>query len=423
MSGLPERPDLDQLRRQARELLRAAADGEPGAVDRLRAVSPHVALSAAQLVLAREHGFQSWAALKTEVVRRRSSAEPAERWSFGGAGALRTPAGVLVPEILIAGAEQAVLYGSLTLSGNGQLAAPVARRRLAGPGELLAGLVPRRTVVERAGQRRRTIWHWNPGEIRRRWAEADANSARMRGLLDSTAIVDDRGAQYVHGGAGMSGKRGAPDKSVYLRVDPVPGREVEWIELRGQDGTAARLLSSPRVAARIGQLRRARVTAAEPPDMPGAMPRAGGPQFYRDIGIALPAVDGVSIRLDSLISLPGSWLLYLCATPLWRTYGPAGRFPEDPVPVHAEDDRVSVHAEDDRGGSYVGSYVRNRRVLTPEETALLNGPEETARESFPARAEPVLEFLPRLDPLARAVKLTFQGAYEEITVDLEIGTT
>jgi hypothetical protein len=47
--------------------------------------------------------------------------------------------------------------------------------------------------------------------------------------------------------------------------------------------------------------------------MPGAMPRADGPQFYRDIGIALSAVDGVSIRLDSLISLPGSWLLYLCA--------------------------------------------------------------------------------------------------------------
>jgi hypothetical protein len=34
-----------------------------------------------------------------------------------------------------------------------------------------------------------------------------------------------------------------------------------------------------------------------------------------------------------------------------------------------------------------------------------------------------MEFLPRLDPLARAIKLTFQGAHEEITVDLEIRTT
>jgi hypothetical protein len=31
MSELPDRPDLDQLRRQARELLRAATDGEPRA--------------------------------------------------------------------------------------------------------------------------------------------------------------------------------------------------------------------------------------------------------------------------------------------------------------------------------------------------------------------------------------------------------
>jgi hypothetical protein len=32
--------------------------------------------------------------------------------------------------------------------------------------------------------------------------------------------------------------------------------------------------------------------------MPGAAPRAGGPQLYRDIGVALPAVGGVSIDLD-----------------------------------------------------------------------------------------------------------------------------
>ncbi len=389
MSGLPERPDLDQLRRRARELLRAAADGDPRAVDRLRAVSPHVALSAAQLALAREYGFQSWTALKTEVARRRSPAEPAERWSFGGAAALQTPAGVLVPEILIAGAGQAVLYGSLTLSGNGQLTAPVARRRVAVPGALLARLIPRR----------------NAAAIRQYIAEHEVASARMRGLLGSTTIVDDRGAQYALRGGGSSGKRGAPDRSVHLRVDPVPGREAGWIELRGQDGTTARLLPSPRVAARIGQPGPVRVAAARRAVMPGAVPRAGGPQFYRDIGVALPAVDGVSIRLDTLISLPGSWLLYLCARPQWWNSGPAGRLAEDPF---------SVRGEDDRGGSYVGSYARNTLVLTPE---------ETARESGGERVEFALEFLPSLDPLARAIKLTFQGADEEITADLEIGTT
>jgi hypothetical protein len=59
MSELPERPDLDQLRRQARELLRAAAKGQPAAVARLRAVSERVTLSAAQLAVARDYGYRA----------------------------------------------------------------------------------------------------------------------------------------------------------------------------------------------------------------------------------------------------------------------------------------------------------------------------------------------------------------------------
>src|SRR6266700_7619330 len=58
-----------QLRRRARELLRAAANGEPRAVTRLRAVSERVTLSAAQLAVAREHGYRSWPALRAEVER------------------------------------------------------------------------------------------------------------------------------------------------------------------------------------------------------------------------------------------------------------------------------------------------------------------------------------------------------------------
>jgi hypothetical protein len=388
MSGLPDRPDLDQLRRQARELLRAAAGGEPRAADRLRAVSPRVTLSAAQLALAREYGFQSWTALKAEVARRRPPATQPDRWSFGGAAILQTPAGVLLPGILIADAGQAVLHGSVTLSGNGQLAAAVPRRRVPAPGALLARLVPRR----------------NTRATRDRRAEARAAMESMRALT-SVTIVDDRGARYALRGGGASGKRGAPDRLVRLRVDPVPGREVGWIELHGQDGATARLLPSPRAAARIGQLGPARVTAAEWSGMPGAALRADGPRLYRDIGVALPAVDGVSIHLDSLISLPGSWQLYLRARPRWRNYGRAGRREKDPV---------SVHAEDDRGGSYQSSYAENTGLPSEEELA-----EERAME----REELALQFLPRLDPLARALKLTFRGAHEEITVDLEIGTT
>jgi hypothetical protein len=46
----PERPDAGQLRRMAKELRAAARAGDPAAVS----------LSAAQLVVAREHGFASW---------------------------------------------------------------------------------------------------------------------------------------------------------------------------------------------------------------------------------------------------------------------------------------------------------------------------------------------------------------------------
>jgi hypothetical protein len=74
MSRLPARPDLDQLRRQARELHRVALAGDASALRRLRQVSGTVGLSAAQLAIAREYGFASWPKLKAEVERRRTQA-------------------------------------------------------------------------------------------------------------------------------------------------------------------------------------------------------------------------------------------------------------------------------------------------------------------------------------------------------------
>ena len=70
MPDLPARPDLDQLRHQARDLLRAAQRGDPEATARIRAVAGRIVLSSAQLALAREYGFASWAKLKLEVERR-----------------------------------------------------------------------------------------------------------------------------------------------------------------------------------------------------------------------------------------------------------------------------------------------------------------------------------------------------------------
>ena len=73
--ALPERPDAGQLRRMAKELRVAARAGDPGAVERLRnhvdADPATVSLSAAQLVVAREHGFASWPRLIEHLEARR----------------------------------------------------------------------------------------------------------------------------------------------------------------------------------------------------------------------------------------------------------------------------------------------------------------------------------------------------------------
>jgi hypothetical protein len=67
---LPDRPDLKQVRRQAKDLLRAARRGDAPALEQIRAVSGDLILASAQLAVARAHGFASWARLTTEIERR-----------------------------------------------------------------------------------------------------------------------------------------------------------------------------------------------------------------------------------------------------------------------------------------------------------------------------------------------------------------
>jgi ankyrin repeat protein len=62
--------NLDQLRKQAKELVRSARAGDGKAVARITEHAPagqEVVLADAQLALAREHGFSSWPALVTAV--------------------------------------------------------------------------------------------------------------------------------------------------------------------------------------------------------------------------------------------------------------------------------------------------------------------------------------------------------------------
>jgi hypothetical protein len=468
MSELPERPDLDQLRHQARELLRAAADGEPRAVARLRAVSKRVTLSDAQLAIAREHGYPSWPALTAEVQRRRRLSESAsqpsqdgdvqnqpaasqDRWSFGGGTAVETSVGLLLPEALVAGAGHAILDASLMPSDNGE---PTTARpgRLIVPGTF-ARLVPRRARAARRDHRRR----------------ADAAVATVRSLTrpHDVTVIDDRGASYALHPVGMSHKvrpSGEPAgaMSVRLGLDPVPGQEVSWLELRSQNGAASRLARSARPAVRVGQLATVAVSpaerelldqafglieleltdageeailrqrcsaalaaieeiqrageidfASELPDQltqlcavlterrpADGLPRswwgmldaaqlADGPLRHLDICAALPPIDGLAVQVDVLISISDRWRLYLRATPGWWNYS------ED---RHRKWNPISVRAEDDRGGTYLSSFDGSTGYRGNEELAL--------------------RFLPRLDPRARALKLTWRGAADEVTVYL-----
>ena len=73
---LPAAPSLEQLRKQAKELLRAHRGGDARAAARAGAHHPRpdepLALSGAQLVIAREHGFASWPRLRAYVDRVRA---------------------------------------------------------------------------------------------------------------------------------------------------------------------------------------------------------------------------------------------------------------------------------------------------------------------------------------------------------------
>src|SRR6185503_15078734 len=83
-SRLPARPSLEQLRKQAKELLKAYHAGDAGAAGRLRAciqrfsaseLPADATLADAQFVLAREYGFESWARLVHHV----RAHQPSER--------------------------------------------------------------------------------------------------------------------------------------------------------------------------------------------------------------------------------------------------------------------------------------------------------------------------------------------------------
>ncbi len=83
---LPVRPSLEQLKNQAKDLLKAYRAGQPPAVARFREAMPRpfgtkddqperpsFSLRDAQLVVAREYGFASWSQMHNHIVEREST--------------------------------------------------------------------------------------------------------------------------------------------------------------------------------------------------------------------------------------------------------------------------------------------------------------------------------------------------------------
>jgi hypothetical protein len=464
MPGLPSRPDLDQLRRQARELLRAAVAGEPAAITRIHVVAPQLTLSAAQLALAREYGFRSWPALRAEAEARRlttitegpppASAElgppPAfgDRWSFGGAGAIETRTGLLHVEGLVA--------GPAGVDGRGP-ASPT----------LFARLVPSQGALEAVAP------GWSAqdgGDGDRDWERRNAH-LRVAQMGD-IAIIDDLGRPYFLGRPASSTPPDISRIDFEFPVDPVPGPDTRWLELTGQSGRATRLLPSARVTARAGdatpvtgnpaerdlarharsitwiwlgtpagsretygrqtcpwliaKTAEARQAGTLDPDsefpdqmarlcaaLTGQGPADGlaapwasvlaadqldGARHHLGIGLTVPPVDGVTIRLDALTCAPNGWRLHLRSADRW------------PVEVRRDGHgnlkqrwrSTQISADDDRGNSYIGEFG-----------AFGSGDDSIERSS--------VEFRTRLDPLARRLTLTFAGSAEQVTVDLELG--
>ena len=465
MPGLPSRPDLDQLRRQARELLRAAAGGDSAAITRIHAVSPQLTLSAAQLALAREYGFRSWSALRAEAeIRRRAAlaetepltggADPrlvptfGDRWSFGGAGSIETLTGLLQVEGLVAGP------------------AGVAARGLAQV-TLFARLIPWESSLEAAALGL-PVHDGDDGDLARERMVMQAVAQ-----IGDIAIVDDRGTPYTLGRGATSTPPGIPWIDFEFGIDPVPGPGTRWLELTGQNGTVTRLLPSARVAAQAGQVmpvtgnpaerdlaRSARLmtaiwlgtlggnrdsyargacasllasteqarqagtleAASELPDqiarlcaaltgqgVAGALPAAwagilaaadqlDGALHHFGIGLTVPPVEGVTIRLDALTCALHGWRLHLQTAERW----PAEVRRDSNGNLTEKWPSMEVGAVDDRGNSYIG----------------IMGAFSSADGGIRQHST---QFRTRLDPLARRLTLTVTGSAEQVTIDLELG--
>jgi hypothetical protein len=430
MPDLPERADIDQLRRQARELLRAAVAGEPAALARLRAVAERPTLAAAQLAVAREHGLPSWPALRSAVESRRQPADwppradaggpeapgtALSRWSFGGGGTIEVAEGELTLGILIAGQEGAYLEASLAVAE----AVATARQ----PRRWAPELRDITVTDDQGAMSAVRFWSGYADSAQRRRFEvacavdpAPVSGSRwldVRGRETSVTRLLRSGLAPVRAGvpgplAGRPAERELRDMARWILLEYLDKDRREGPDLkrrcRDQLARAARLReggladgASP-LPAQFTRLCTALIRQRPPTGLPrgwhrvlGAADSADGPRLHADLDTPLPPVDGTAVYLNTLASGPAAWDLHLQATPNWWIHSTDGQLKRA---------AATVFAEDDLGGLYISNFGGS--------------------SGRPGYEELKLTMRPRLDPAARLLTLTFAGQTEQVTAEVPL---
>jgi ankyrin repeat protein len=277
---LPVRPNLEQYKKQAKELVRACREGDADTLLRLRAHSQHaaaghVALSDAQLVLAREHGFESWPKFAAHIEQLRIAAAVAEladpvdaflraalvpRDGSSHAGGTVDEANAILaayPEVA-----QRNVFTAATLGDEAAVREFVARDKAAattagGPygwdplchvcfsrylrldAERSQGLVEAARVLLDAGASANTGWYekpWQPGE-KEVWESALYGAAGMAHHAGLTRLLLERGADPNDGETPYHAPEGYDNTvlKILLESGKVDERGKSWILARKAD--------------------------------------------------------------------------------------------------------------------------------------------------------------------------------------------
>jgi len=236
---LPDRPNLDHLKKLAKSLLHAARAGDQSALERFAALPAFAgrplesgtsfALHDAQSVIAREHGMASWNALRDEVEAQtmsfRDAVDEFVRCATGGASGRALRILELHPGIRSASLHTALVLGDVTGVERRLTEQPTLATEPGGPQQWEPLLYVCHTCLHRDGVARvedlvtiaRRLfalganpnaeyhWNWHP-ELPRTalWAAvcAVAHLPLAEALLEAGAVPTDGVTVHIAGGGG-----------------------------------------------------------------------------------------------------------------------------------------------------------------------------------------------------------------------------